>query len=108
MIAAIEYESLPGYTRYLKLDRLDDQMVTKARQIFDRYVDDGLVIEGRFEDDDWMLSNQKGHAGLHFRINELEYKAAESKNAAGGEGGGSDSGDGFTDIPDDFEGMPFN
>ena len=37
---------------------------------------------------------------------QLEF--AESKNAAGGEVGGSDSGDGFTDIPDDFEGMPFN
>lgn len=83
MIAAIEYESLPGYTRYLKLDRLDDQMVTKARQIFDRYVDDGLVIEGRFEDDDWMLSNQKSHAGLHFRINELEYKAGATDEWTG-------------------------
>ena len=37
---------------------------------------------------------------------QLEF--AESKNAAGGEGGEADSGDGFTDIPDDFEGMPFN
>ena len=83
MIAAIEYESLPGYTRYLKLDRLDDQMVIKAQNIFSRYVDDGLVIEGSFEDDDWILSNQKSRAGLHFRINELEYKTSATDEWTG-------------------------
>ncbi len=74
MIAAIEYESLPGYTRYLKLDRLDEGMVIKARGIFDRYAESGMVIKGRFDEDDWMLSNEKSHCGLHFRINEVEYK----------------------------------
>ena len=37
---------------------------------------------------------------------QLEF--AESKNAAGSGNEESGSGDGFTDIPDGFEGLPFN
>ena len=73
MITAMESESMAGYTRYLKLDKLDDITVAKAKMIFSEYVSKGIVIQGTFSDDDWMLNNEKHHAGLHFKVDRIEY-----------------------------------
>ncbi len=73
MITAMESESMAGYTRYLKLNKLDDITVVKAKKIFSEYVSKGIVIQGTFSDDDWMLNNEKHHAGLHFKVDRIEY-----------------------------------
>ena len=73
MIVAMESESLTGYTRYLKLNKLDDITVAKAKKSFREYVSKGIVIEGTFSDNDWMLNNEKQHVGLHFKVDRKEY-----------------------------------
>ena len=73
MITAMESESMTGYTRYLKLNKLDDITVAKAKKIFWEYVSRGIVIEGTFSDDDWMLNNEKHHTGRHFKVDRKEY-----------------------------------
>lgn len=73
MITAIEAENGSGYTRYLRLEKLDDITVKKAKRIFDHYVKEGTVITGTFDDNDWILNNEKNKVGLHFRINKAEY-----------------------------------
>ncbi len=74
MNAAIDMERKIGYSRYLLVDKLDEAMISRARDIFSRHKGENVILEGDFDDDRWILSNQMKKFSFEFEIDENKYR----------------------------------
>ena len=54
-------------------DEIDAETIKAAREIFDRYRDNGVITGGRFEDDEWPVTDEKSRTSIRFGFSEIEY-----------------------------------
>ena len=47
-----------SYSRYLTLYTIDNEAIRNARDDFERYRSESVVVKGSFEDDEWVLNNE--------------------------------------------------
>lgn len=73
MITAANRLAGTDYSRYLAVDEIDAETIKAAREIFDRYRDNGVITGGRFEDDEWPVTDEKSRTSIRFVFSEEEY-----------------------------------
>ena len=73
MYAAIDFEKLEGFSRYLIVEKMDASVIKLAKDIFEKYRNDGVIFEGNFEDDKWKLTNEKKVFKLDFSLDTGKY-----------------------------------
>lgn len=74
MNAAIDMEVMNGFTRYLLVEKLDAEMIERAKTIYADYKHQGVILESDFEDDVWILSNQTKRYRFLFEIDHEKYR----------------------------------
>lgn len=72
---------LPGtnYHRFLIVDSLDAETIKKAKEIFNRYQEKGVITGGKFEDDNWGVTDEKSKTSIRFFYSDDEYEKHASK-----------------------------
>lgn len=75
MNAAIDFESLNGFSRYLIVEKMDEDVINHAKDIFEKYQKNQVIVKGEFSDDKWELSNEKKIYRFDFSIDEKKYNA---------------------------------
>ena len=73
MSASIATEVFNGYSRYLVIEKMDDESIRRAKEKFLKLRADGVIIHGDYDDDLWVMSNEKHEYRIKFRVNEQEY-----------------------------------
>ena len=51
MLTAANKLAGTDYSRFLAVDSIDAETISKAKEIFNRYLSHGIITGGRFEDD---------------------------------------------------------
>lgn len=72
MTSNIKAESY--FDTILSIPSLDKASITKAREIFDKYIDLGIFIDCKFDDEIWNTTDEYSNVGLHFNFNKVTYK----------------------------------
>jgi hypothetical protein len=72
-------EKAMNYERYYLLTDLNEEMLCHAKETFENYRAQGIVIKGNFEDSEWVLTNQYKKATLRFLPNEFLFKRHAEK-----------------------------
>ena len=73
MITAANRMAGTDYSRYLAVDEVDAETIKAAREIFEGYRDNGVITGGRFEDDEWPVTDEKSRTSIRFGFSEEEY-----------------------------------
>ena len=58
----------------LSVQSLDEASLTKAKEIFETYVVNGVFQGCCFEDDVWQATDEYSNTGIHYNFNQLSYK----------------------------------
>ena len=53
MLTAANKLAGTDYSRFLAVDSIDAETISKAKEIFNRYLSHGIITGGRFEDDEF-------------------------------------------------------
>ncbi|MBR3188230.1 MAG: hypothetical protein IKF59_09350, partial [Lachnospiraceae bacterium] len=61
-----ELQDFEGYTKVFLFRELDADTREKAEQRFAEYTDRGVIMEGSFEDDAWLVSDEVRHRRIRF------------------------------------------
>ena len=67
-------EALKMLDTVLSMQTMDDECITKAKDIFDNYKFLGIIHDCNFEDEHWLLSDEYSNVSFIFDINEFSYK----------------------------------
>lgn len=62
---------MAGYSRYLLIKSIDDENLSRAKDIFSSYRDQGVIRGSSFEEDVWKLSDQRNRLHLRFDFSDL-------------------------------------
>ncbi|MBQ3795902.1 MAG: site-specific integrase [Butyrivibrio sp.] len=68
-----------SYSRYLTLYTIDNKAIRNARDDFERYRSESVVVKGSFEDDEWVLNNELKDYRFRFVIDGRKYSAKAGK-----------------------------
>lgn len=79
MRTSVAVDSKTGYESRLIVNRIDEDMLGMAKKIFDNYKKDGVIVEGSFADDVWVLSNEIKKTKVSFCFSDVEYKRTAGK-----------------------------
>lgn len=67
------------YSRYMVINTLNVETICKAKDIFDKYVAKGVILSGSFENNTWILTDEKSSVRIRFSFSDIEYnKHAEN------------------------------
>ena len=77
LTARAENSSDKSYERYYAVTGINDETLDHAKNIFEEYR--GVIINGNFSDDEWLLTNQVSKMTLRFYPNELDFKRYAEK-----------------------------
>ncbi|MGL6201548.1 MAG: hypothetical protein ACRC3H_21735 [Lachnospiraceae bacterium] len=70
-------EALDGnYSRYLMVNELDEENLNKAKNIFERYRKEKILLNERFSDAVWEINDEKRTVKLRFDFSETAYYAS--------------------------------
>lgn len=70
MLRMMTSEAFDGYSRINLVNRIDKKVMCEAKKKFNQYVVRGVISEGTFEDDSWVLYNEVKHRSINFTIPE--------------------------------------
>ena len=68
MLTAANKLAGTDYSRFLAVDSIDAETISKAKEIFNRYLSHGIITGGRFEDDEWPVTDEKAGPRYAFPI----------------------------------------
>ncbi len=74
MITAANKQAGTDYTRFLAVTSIDAEALSRAKEIYTRYRENGVITEGRFEDDEWPVSDEKSRTRILFTFSDDDYK----------------------------------
>lgn len=63
-----------NYERYYLLTDLNEEMICRAKEMFEEYRAQGVVFSGNFDDGEWVITNQVKKTTLRFLPNEFLFK----------------------------------
>ncbi len=67
MLPLVNEEQYDNYSRYLRVETLDEAALRDAARIFDRYSREGIIRGSRFEDGTWRLTDEVKNYLFDFR-----------------------------------------
>ena len=79
MLNASANDKTINYERYYLLSDINEEMLCHAKETFENYRAQGIVIKGSFEDGEWELTNQYKKVTLRFLPNEFLFKRHAEK-----------------------------
>lgn len=62
------------YSQYLVIDTIDGEILEEAKEIFQKYVNNGVIINSSFDDDEWLVTDEKSKTWISFSYSEIEYE----------------------------------
>ena len=74
MLTAANKLAGTDYSRFLAVDSIDAETISKAKEIFNRYLSHGIITGGRFEDDEWPVTDEKSRTTIRFSYSDTEYE----------------------------------
>lgn len=74
MLTAANKLAGTDYSRFLAVDSIDAETISKAKEIFNRYLSHGIITGGRFEDDEWPVTDEKSRITIRFSYSDTEYE----------------------------------
>jgi hypothetical protein len=74
LTAATGKDNAKNYERYSRLTELTDGMLCRAKDIFEEYRAQGVILCDNFGDDEWLITNQVRKTTLRFLPNEFLFK----------------------------------
>ena len=66
--------SVKNYERYYRLPNLNEEMVCRAKEMFEEYRARGVILCGNFGEDKWLITNQVRKTTLRFLPNEFLFR----------------------------------
>lgn len=75
MMTAVNKVAGLDYSRYMVINTLDEETLGKAKDIFRYYCENGIIIEGKFEDNKWKMTDEKSKVGIRFDYSDSDYEA---------------------------------
>jgi len=79
MLNASATDKNTNYERYYLLTDLNEEMLHHAKETFENYRAQGIIVKGNFEDGEWEITNQFKKVTLRFLPNEILYKKHAEK-----------------------------
>ncbi len=80
MITAANKLAGTDYSRFMAVEAIDAEALNTAKEIFARYRESGVITGGRFEDDEWPVSDEKSRTRILFSCHPSNYVRALSSN----------------------------
>ena len=74
MITAANKLAGTDYSRFMAVEAIDAEALNTAKEIFARYRESGVITGGRFEDDEWPVSDEKSRTRILFSFPAEEYE----------------------------------
>lgn len=74
MLTAANKLAGTDYSRFLAVDSIDAETISKAKEIFNRYLSHGIITGGRFEDDEWPVTDEKSRTTIRFSYSDSDYE----------------------------------
>lgn len=62
------------FTSYMAATDMNNESILKAKEIFETYKRDEVILSGKFEDDKWKCSNEYEHLHFYFDVEPFRYK----------------------------------
>ena len=62
------------FNTILSIPSLNEASINKAKEIFEKYAEQGVFIDCSFEDEVWKTTDEYSNVGLHFNFNMVAYK----------------------------------
>lgn len=75
MITSANRQAGTDYSRYQTVNEIDAETIKKARDIFDDFSRQGVIINGAcFEDNVWPVTNEIKKTKINFKFSDIEYE----------------------------------
>jgi len=74
MLKATAVSQNGNYEKYYKAVFFDSETFKRARNLFDEYHANGVILNDSFDNEDWKLTNQLQSATISFRFNESSFQ----------------------------------
>ena len=62
------------FTTFLSVDEIDKADVNRARDIFNEYKNNGVIINESFDNDVWKMTDEYENVGIYYDVSEFEYR----------------------------------
>ena len=66
MLRMMTTEAFEGYSRIKLVSSIDEKVIREARKKFNQYLMRGVISQGRFDDECWILYNEVKHRSISF------------------------------------------
>jgi len=73
MITATNLSEDPNYRRYLFIQEVDEQTITRAKEIFRYYVAKGVITDCYFQSNIWNMNNEMERTTCRFNFSDAKY-----------------------------------
>lgn len=73
MITVLTQSALRKYDKCLQIYQFDDELLKSALELFQEYKARGVILEGEFHDDRWILTNEMKRVSILFDMDEESY-----------------------------------
>ena len=68
MLRMMTTEALDGYSRIKLVSSIDERVIQEARKKFNQYLIRGVISQGKYDDDCWVLYNEVKHRSISFTV----------------------------------------
>ena len=75
MVTAANKVASADYSRYLIVDSLDEDSIRKVREIYRHYQESGVIIGSEFDDDIWLVTDEKKQTSIKFDYSETLFES---------------------------------
>ena len=79
LTAKMNDASSNSYERYYAVTGINEETISYAKNIFEEYRLKGVILNGNFSDDEWLLTNQLTKMSLKFCPNEFSFRKFTGK-----------------------------
>lgn len=69
------HETIKMFDTVLSTQYMNTDYITKAKNLFIEYRNQGIIISSDFSDSKWQFSDEYSHVGIYFNVNEFAYKS---------------------------------
>lgn len=74
MVNNLRKEEQKLYEKIITIESFDNSIIYAAKERFNQYRKNGIIIESEFDDTRWQLSDEYSNVGIVFDVNELMYR----------------------------------